>query len=108
MRDVLSKMKVAELKKEVSKTNIKGYSKMKKSELIDLMVKNKDKFSHLKPKKHKKKPPLKKFKIVGEKKASAVEKRPESQKKSIDDIQQIIKKSPNRKSLLDLFRQLPK
>ena len=71
MRDVLSKMKVAELKKEVSKTNIKGYSKMKKSELIDLMVKNKDKFSHLNPKKHKKKPPLKNFKIVGEKKPKA-------------------------------------
>ena len=47
MRDILSKMKVAELKKEISKTNIKGYSKMKKSELIDLMVKNKEKFTHL-------------------------------------------------------------
>ncbi len=47
MRDILSKMKVADLKKEISKTNIKGYSKMKKSELIDLMVKNKEKFSHL-------------------------------------------------------------
>ena len=28
--DVLQKMKVAELKKEISKQNIRGYSKMKK------------------------------------------------------------------------------
>lgn len=85
MRDILSKMKVADLKKEISKTNIKGYSKMKKSELIDLMVKNKEKFSHLskgapapkvepakaKPAKAKraKKPPLKKSQVVEKPKA---------------------------------------
>ncbi len=34
---VLRKMKVNELKKEISKENIKGYSKMRKEEIIKLM-----------------------------------------------------------------------
>ena len=43
----LQKLTVARLKKEVSATNIKGFSKMRKAELIQLMVKNADKFQHL-------------------------------------------------------------
>lgn len=39
---------VATLKKEISKTNVKGYSKMKKGEVIELMLKNKDRFNHIK------------------------------------------------------------
>jgi hypothetical protein len=38
---------VTTLKKEISKTNIKGYSKMKKAEVVSLMVKNKDRFNHI-------------------------------------------------------------
>ncbi len=39
---------IANLKKEISKTNIKGYSKMKKPEVVELMLKNKDRFHHIK------------------------------------------------------------
>lgn len=44
---VLRKMKVGELKKEISKQNIKGYSKMKKEEVINLMLDNKKRFKYL-------------------------------------------------------------
>jgi len=43
----LRSLTVARLKKEVAAANIKGYSKMKKDELIKLMVKNAEKFQHL-------------------------------------------------------------
>ena len=46
--DILNSHTITNLKKEVSKTNIKGYSKMKKNEVIDLMLKNKSKFHHIK------------------------------------------------------------
>jgi hypothetical protein len=59
MREILESYSSTELKKEISKTNIKGYSKMKKSEIVNLMLKNKDRFSHLK-KKEKKAPAPKK------------------------------------------------
>tara|TARA_R110002072_G_scaffold111875_2_gene240482 strand:+ start:81 stop:686 length:606 start_codon:yes stop_codon:yes gene_type:complete len=39
---------VTTLKKEISKTNIKGYSKMTKPEVVELMLKNKDRFHHIK------------------------------------------------------------
>ena len=41
---------ISTLRKEISKTNIKGYSKMKKAAVIDLMLKkeNVSKFSHIK------------------------------------------------------------
>lgn len=47
---ILNSHPVSVLKKEVSKTNIKGYSKMKKPELIVLMMKaeNKPRFHHIK------------------------------------------------------------
>jgi len=50
MRDILNSYNVRELKKEISKTNIKGYSRMKKNEVIDLMMKNEDKFKNMKMK----------------------------------------------------------
>ena len=50
MKDILNSYSTPELKKEISKTNIKGYSKMKKADIIELMIKHKDKFSHLKMK----------------------------------------------------------
>lgn len=43
----LESHKVATLKKEISKTNVKGYSKMRKAEVVALMVKNKDRFNHI-------------------------------------------------------------
>ena len=48
MRDVLNSHTVVNLKKEISKTNIKGYSKLKKADVINLMLKHKDRFSHIK------------------------------------------------------------
>ncbi len=41
---------ISTLKKEISKTNIKGYSKMKKNEVVSLMLKNKDRFNHIQKK----------------------------------------------------------
>ena len=49
---------VSTLKKEISKTNVKGYSKMKKAEVVALMVKNKDRFNHIR---HAKEPAPKKI-----------------------------------------------
>ena len=43
----LKKYSVAVLKKEISKQNIKGYSKMKRGDLVALMIENGDKFKHL-------------------------------------------------------------
>ena len=48
MEEILNSHPVSNLKFEISKTNIKGYSKMKKGELIKLMLKNKDRFKHIK------------------------------------------------------------
>ena len=48
MEEILKSHPVSNLKFEISKTNIKGYSKMKKGELIKLMLKNKDRFKHIK------------------------------------------------------------
>ena len=50
MKDILNSYSLSELKKEISNLNIKGYSKLKKSELIELMMKHIDRFSHLKMK----------------------------------------------------------
>ena len=35
------------LRREIAKTNIKGYSKMKKHEVVALMAKHPDKFDHI-------------------------------------------------------------
>lgn len=51
---------VATLKKEISKTNVKGYSKMKKAEVVSLMLKHSDRFNHIK---HSKSEEFKKEKI---------------------------------------------
>jgi len=48
--EILNSHPLSTLKKEISKTNIKGYSKMKKPELVKLMLKNKEKFHHIKMK----------------------------------------------------------
>tara|TARA_R110002153_G_scaffold215749_2_gene368361 strand:- start:590 stop:1153 length:564 start_codon:yes stop_codon:yes gene_type:complete len=48
-KEILQSHPVTILRKEISKTNIKGYSKMKKNEVIELMLKaeNKEKFKHI-------------------------------------------------------------
>jgi len=77
MRDILQSYSVNELKKEISKQNIKGYSKMKKAEIINLMMKHKDKFTYLKKKEMKKKEePKKKEQPKPEPKKEKKKKRP--------------------------------
>lgn len=48
MEAILRSHPVATLKKEISKTNVKGYSKMRKAEVVSLMLKHKEKFLHIK------------------------------------------------------------
>tara|TARA_R110002153_G_scaffold110620_2_gene252055 strand:+ start:2291 stop:2932 length:642 start_codon:yes stop_codon:yes gene_type:complete len=43
----LSSHPVSTLKKEISKTNVKGYSKMKKEEVVALMMKSPERFNHI-------------------------------------------------------------
>ena len=47
-KEILDSHPLKTLKSEISKQNIKGYSKMKRSELTALMMKHKDKFDHIK------------------------------------------------------------
>ena len=47
-REISNSHPISTLKKEISKTNIKGYSKMKKNEVVELMMKNKERFNHIK------------------------------------------------------------
>ena len=52
MKDIFESHSVKTLKGEISKynklTKVAGYSKMKKKDLVDLMLKNKEKFKHIK------------------------------------------------------------
>ena len=52
-------MKVTELKKEISKTNVRGYSKLKKEDIINLMLKYPKRFMYLVDKPEVKKPEVK-------------------------------------------------
>ena len=49
MRAVLGSMTAKELKRHISRTNIKRYTRMGKKALIELMVKYKGRFKHLNP-----------------------------------------------------------
>jgi len=53
--DILNSHNLKTLRSEISKTNIKGYSKMKKAEVVSLMLKSKDKFMHIEMKDKKQK-----------------------------------------------------
>lgn len=68
MREIFLSHSVSTLKKEISKTNIKGYSTMKKAQIVDLMVKNQARFSHIKmnQRKQKKSAPKPKKKVKKE------------------------------------------
>ena len=59
-KQILISHPIKTLKSEVSKTNIKGYSKMKKDEIIELMLKYKSRFSHIKKREQKPKEKQKK------------------------------------------------
>lgn len=48
LKSILNTYTVKNLKNEIAKTNIKGYSKMTKSEIIEIMMKYEYKFHHLK------------------------------------------------------------
>ena len=50
MKNILNSYNTTELKRFISKTNIKGYSKLRKEELIELMLKNAERFNHIKMK----------------------------------------------------------
>ena len=47
LKSHLQSMTVLALRKEISKQNVKGYSKLKKVDIINLMLKNSDKFIYL-------------------------------------------------------------
>ena len=46
-RKILNSHSKDTLRKEISKTNITKYSKLKKSEMIDLMMRNSSRFGHI-------------------------------------------------------------
>lgn len=85
-REILQSHSVATLKKEIAKSNIQGYTKMNKSQLIDLMMKHKDRFSHIKPAAKKPEPKVEPKKVTKTKtKAEALDfftggKKPEPKK----------------------------
>ncbi len=96
MRSILNTYSTTELKKFISQSNIKKYSKLKKDELINLMVKteNVNKFKHIKPKEKKeRKKPAPKPKTTLKKKVEAPKKKVEAPKKKpdLDEKQRILR-----------------
>lgn len=65
-REILNSHPISTLRKEISKTNIKGYSKMKKPEIVELMMKTPTRFSHIKMNEKAKKKAEPKKKVVKE------------------------------------------
>ena len=47
LKKQLQSMSISALRKEISKQNIKGYSKLKKQDIINLMLINSDRFMYL-------------------------------------------------------------
>ena len=47
-RTILSSHPISYLKNEIRKQNIQGYSKLKKGEVVDLMLRHKPRFTHIK------------------------------------------------------------
>ena len=83
MEEILKTYTTPELKKEISKTNLKRYSKMKKIEVINLMMKHPQKFKHIEAKKKepKKKETKKKAPKKKETKKKEVKKKAPKKKK---------------------------
>jgi len=108
-RPILESHPVYVLRKEISKTNIKGYSKMKKAEVITLMLKreNASKFSHIKMN-EKSKPkeitivPKRKIKAERAKKISAPKREAQKAtvippKKRVASVPKVVKAEPKKK-----------
>lgn len=109
-REILNSHPVGNLKKEIAKTNIRGYSKMKKSEIVDVMMKNKERFGHIKH--HTKAPrakpapkPAPKKEKIPYKKVEKKEKKPLIPKIVVKgtDVVFINPHNPNDKVELDLY-----
>ncbi len=93
--EILNSHPISTLKKEISKVNIRGYSKMKKPELVKLMLKNKEKFSHIKMKTKGQKEPVKK--IIKVKKEKSVPKPKPATPKPATPKKAPAKKAPPKK-----------
>lgn len=104
MSDLKSRLQshpVATLKKEISSTNIKGYSKMKKAEVVALMLKNKEKFDHIKIATKKKAEPKK-----AEASAPAEPKKATPFKLKDDEYYLRIKDKQNKTSIIKVGKKL--
>lgn len=113
LEDKLRSMKVGDLKKEISKTNVRGYSKLKKEEVIKFMLANKKRFMYLVNQDKQfitrggKKFPVGKKKP--KKKEEEKKKEPEKKEEPEEDIDLIIKqeleklKNDKKKKSKDLF-----
>ena len=104
-REELESHPVTTLKKEISKTNIKGYSKMKKPEIVELMLKNKDRFHHIKM--AEKKPKEEKPKPKPAPKEEKPKPKPAPKKKKLvikEKPKEKSKEKPKDKPLLDLSK----
>ena len=98
-RDILKSHPLSTLKKEISKYNklvtVSGYSKMKKGEVIDLMMKHPNKFKHIKMKEKAQKKPL-------------AEKKKQTQKEIKEFEKSLAKELEDPKKFNELFGDLPK
>jgi len=104
--DILNTHSLKTLRSEISKTNIKGYSKMKKAEVVELMLKNKDRFMHIQKKgKKEKSEPEKEQKSEPEKKPKLkLKQKSEPEKKPKLKLKQ--KSEPEKKQKLKLNGEL--
>jgi len=78
-REILNSHSVATLRKEISKTNIKGYSKMPKAQLVEVMMQNSPRFSHIKM--AEKKPRAPRSKPKAQEKPKEKDEKPQPKKK---------------------------
>ncbi len=84
---ILKSYTVAQLRKEISATNIKGFTKMKRADLHAVIMKNKERFSHLKEQVKERKPRKTKPKAEPKPKPSA----PKSTKFLPPQVEQYLK-----------------
>ena len=107
MKSILESHSVATLKKEISKSNVKGYSKMKKAEIIELMMEHKEKFSHIKmaEKKERKKPEKKEEKKPEEKETHEMPDGTIHTGETHTKDSKVVKKAPKKKVKFNVKKQ---
>tara|TARA_R110000765_G_scaffold67344_1_gene130143 strand:- start:379 stop:765 length:387 start_codon:yes stop_codon:yes gene_type:complete len=107
MKSILESHSVATLKKEISKSNVKGYSKMKKAEIIELMMEHKEKFSHIKmaEKKERKKPEKKEEKKPEEKETHEMPDGAIHTGETHTKDSKVVKKAPKKKVKFNVKKQ---